>query len=345
MGREDTDPSRAGRSRFGAVLARSGAGVAGTLGAMADPSTPARRLRVAVTGASGLVGSALTPALAARGHEVVALSRSPKTEAASAGVRWVAYDALEPRSVAAAIEDADAVVHLAGYPLFDKRWNDERMALIRSSRVDGTRALVDAIGSLAKKPQVLVSASAIGWYGPLDPDRTVDERDGPGADFLAEVCMAWEAEANRAAPLGVRVVTPRFGIILARGGGALAKMLTPFKLGVGGPIGSGRQVMSWVHIEDVVGVIVAAIEDPRWSGPVNVTAPRPVRSREFAKALGRALHRPAFLRMPRPMLRLVVGRAADVVATGQRVLPRVAEQNGYGFRYTNVDDALAAVLR
>jgi uncharacterized protein (TIGR01777 family) len=307
-----------------------------------------RPLRVAVTGATGLVGSPLVAALAARGHAVVALSRSRSSAAddrgTGANVRWVAYAPTDAPSVAAALEGVDAVVHLAGHNLFDGRWNAKNKERIRASRVDSTDTLVAAMASMARRPSALVCASAVGIYGPLDPDRTVDETAPPGDDFLATVCVAWEAAARKAEALGVRVATLRFGVVLAREGGALEQMKLPFRLFVGGPVGRGRQVVSWVHRDDVVALLVAAVEDDRWRGPVNVTAPFAVTNREFSKALGRAMHRPSLLPAPPIALRVALGGVASLVTTGQRVLPRVAEANGYRFRYPRIDDALADLI-
>ncbi|MFO0931576.1 MAG: TIGR01777 family oxidoreductase [Planctomycetota bacterium] len=308
-------------------------------------STPPRPLDIAITGASGLVGRALVAALTARGHSVRALSRRAASGGDAPRVRSVTYVPDDPRSVAAAIDGADAVVNLAGHGLFDGRWTAARMALIRSSRVDGTKALVDAMRGLARKPSVLVSASAVGFYGPLDPDRTVDEAAGPGDDFLAEVCRAWEAEATKAEALGVRVAVPRLGVVLSRDGGALKQMALPFKLFAGGPVGNGRQVMSWIHRDDLVAMIVAMVEDPRWRGVYNATAPFPASNKAFSKALGRALHRPSFLPTPGLALRVVLGKVASLVTTGQRVLPTAAQALGFTFRFPKAEDALAEIYR
>ena len=303
------------------------------------PPAPMKPFRIAVTGASGLVGTRLTEALLARGHEVVGLTRGA-ARPASGRLCWSTYDPQAPASIAKALEGADAVVHLAGHGLFDGRWNDARKALIRTSRVDATRALVAGLGLLAKKPAVLVSASAVGYYGPTDPDRTLDESGPAGSDFLAEVCQGWESEAAKATALGLRVVTTRLGIVLAREGGAVREMLLPFQLGVGGPIASGRQQMSWIHRDDLVALLIAAVEDARWSGVVNATAPEPVSSKEFAKAMGRALHRPAFLPTPGFALALLKGPVAGILTTGQRVLPRAAQRLGFSWRYPTIDSAL-----
>ena len=298
---------------------------------------------MAVTGATGLVGRALLPALVARGHRVVGLTRgAPRPP--SAGTRWATYDPLDASTIAAALEGADAVVHLAGENLFAARWRAAFLARIRESRVDATRALVEAIGRLSRRPSVLVSASAIGWYGPRPPEEALEEGAAPGDDFLARVCRDWEAEAQRAEAHGLRVATGRNGVVLARGGGALAQMLRPFRWFVGGPIGRGTQVMSWVHLDDVRGLFVRAVEDASWRGPFNVVSPNPVSNREFATALGRAIHRPSFLPTPAFALRVLLGRVAEVVASGQRVVPAVARARGYEFRFPRLEAALADLL-
>jgi len=316
----------------------------------ASPASPAssaspRPLDVAVTGGSGLVGRALVAALAARGHTVRALSRAANRTGGPSNVRWVAYAPDDARSVAAAIEGVDAVVNLAGHGLFDGRWTAAGMARIRASRIDGTKALVTAIGTLARKPAALVSASAVGWYGPLAPDRTVDETAGPGDGFLAEVCRAWEAEAAKAEALGVRVAVARLGVVLAKDGGALKQMALPFKFFVGGPVGNGRQVMSWIHRDDLVAMLVAMVEDGRWRGAYNATAPFPASNKAFSRALGRALGRPSFLPTPGLALRVVLGKVASLVTTGQRVLPQAAQALGFTFRFPKAEDALAEIYR
>jgi uncharacterized protein (TIGR01777 family) len=295
-----------------------------------------------VTGASGLIGGPLLPALVARGHDVVGLTRGA-AKASSNGVRWATYDPADAASVAKALAGTDAVVHLAGENLFAKRWREAFLRRVRESRVEATRTLVRAIAGLPRRPRVLVSASAVGYYGPRPPDETLTEGSPPGDDFLARLCRDWEAEASRAEEHGVRVANARTGIVLAREGGALAQMARPFKLFVGGPIGRGRQVMSWIHVADLVALYVRAVEDARWRGPFNAVAPNPVSNREFAKALGRALHRPSFLPTPVFALRVVLGKVATVVGSGQRVVPAAALAHGFRFRYPDLDGALAEV--
>jgi uncharacterized protein (TIGR01777 family) len=299
---------------------------------------------VAVAGASGLVGTRLLPALVARGHQVVGLTRGA-AKASTNGVRWATWDPGDPASVARALAGTDAVVSLAGENLFAQRWREPFLRRLRESRVDVTRGLVTAIAGLPRRPRVLVSASAVGYYGPRDPGDVLTEEAPPGDDFLARLCRDWEAEAVRAEEHGVRVACARTGIVLDREGGALAQMARPFRLFVGGPIGRGRQAMSWIHATDHVAMLVRALEDARWRGPFNAVAPNPVTNREFAKALGRALRRPSFLPTPVWALRIVLGKVASVVGTGQRVVPAAALSRGFRFRYPDLDGALAEVYR
>ncbi len=310
---------------------------------MPDPAP--KSLHVAVTGASGFVGTPLVARLLERGHRVTALSRSGASRASDGRVRWASYDPMEPASYAKALEGVDAVIHLAGHGVFDGRWNDERMALIRSSRVEATRALVGGLKLLAKRPATLVSASAVGYYGPRHPAEDLPEAAAPGNDFLAEVCVGWESEARMAEALGVRVALPRIGIVLGRGGGALASMLPPFKMGVGGPIGlTGGQPFPWIHLADLVALIVEMAENPAYKGAVNAVSPGIVSNKAFAQALGRALHRPAFMPTPGFAIRLLVGKAAQILTSGQRALPRAALANGFAFAYPDVDGALADLV-
>jgi hypothetical protein len=291
-------------------------------------------MHVLVTGGTGLVGRPLRKALAAAGHAVTVVSREPMRVPARA-VGWDDLDAIMP--------EVDAVVNLAGASIADGRWTAKRKTAIRRSRVEGTRSLVLAMGRAARKPQVLVSASAVGVYGPQG-DEPVDETAPSGAGFLASVCRAWESEASAATALGVRVVLLRLGVVLAPGGGALGRMLIPFRAGVGGRLGSGRQWMSWVHVDDVVGLVLAALQTEALAGPVNATAPHPVTNRDFTKALGRAVERPAFLPVPGLVLRLALGEMASMLLTGQRVLPAAATDAGYTFQFPEIDGALAACV-
>jgi uncharacterized protein (TIGR01777 family) len=233
----------------------------------------------------------------------------------------------------------DAVVHLLGEPIA-QRWSARAKGEIRDSRVLGTRQLVAGIDALeqSQRPRTLVSQSAAGYYGPRGDERLAEDAQ-PGRDFLAEVTVAWEREAF-AAPAGIRVVATRTGVVLAAHGGALAKMLAPFQLGVGGPVAGGRQYVPWIHLDDVAGAILHLLADSRAAGPINLTAPEPVTNAELSRALGRVLHRPAVLPVPGAMLRLMYGEMAAVVLTGQRVIPRRLTELGYGFRYAELEGAL-----
>lgn len=291
-------------------------------------------MRVLVTGGTGLVGIPLRRALADAGHEVRLVTRRP----AAHDTRAVSWEALPD-----AIAGTDAVVHLAGAPVAGGRWTPARKADIRDSRVETTRAVVRAIAATGSRPGVLVSASAIGFYGPRG-DELLDEDAPPGTGFLADVCRAWEDAAREAERFDVRVVRVRVGLVLAQEGGALAAMLPPFRLGLGGPLGGGRQWMSWIHRDDVVALLVAALSGVTWRGAVNATAPHPVTNADFARALGRAVHRPAVLPAPAFALRLVLGEMAAMLLDGQRVVPAAATAHGFAFRFPYLDGALVDCL-
>lgn len=291
-------------------------------------------MRVLVTGGTGLVGKTLCDALRGAGHAVTVVSREPG-RVPGRSVGWDGVQAVMP--------ETDAIVNLAGESIADGRWTTARKAAIRESRIEATRALVRAVEASTPRPTVLINASAIGWYGPRG-DEPLDETARPGDDFLARVCRDWEVEALRAEPLGLRVVRLRLGVVLAPNGGALATMLVPFRACLGGPIGGGGQWMSWIHRDDVVGLALAALGSDAYTGAVNATAPNPVTNRDFAHALGRVLGRPAVLPLPGFALRVVLGEMATMLLTGQRVLPAVAERNGYAWRQPELAAALAACL-
>jgi uncharacterized protein len=304
-------------------------------------------MRVVVTGATGLLGQALIDALLDRGDEVVALSRDERRarESLPTGAEPHAWprptDEPPPE---AALAGADAVVNLLGEPVA-QRWTEQSKAAIRNSRVAGTRNLVDGLLAVApeRRPSVLVSQSATGFYGPRD-DQPLTE-DGPaGHDFLAEVVAAWEHEALRAAT-ELRIAITRTGVVLSPEGGALAKMLPFFRLGIGGPVAGGRQYVPWIHRDDVVGAMLFCLGSPEASGPVNLTAPNPVTNAVLSHTLGRVLKRPAVLPVPAFALKLLYCDMAEIVTTGQRVLPARLEQLGYPFRYSELEAALRDVLR
>ncbi|HEX9725949.1 MAG TPA: TIGR01777 family oxidoreductase [Vicinamibacteria bacterium] len=297
-------------------------------------------MKIAVTGATGLIGSALSEKLRKEGNEVLVLSRRKGLSSPYTVVPW---DPKGGELDARPLEGIDAMVHLAGESIA-KRWTPAQKERIRASRVEGTRLLVDGLRRLSKRPSVMVGSSAVGFYGNRG-DEDLDETSGPGTGYLTEVCQAWEAETARASELGMRVVSLRTGIVLSTKGGALAQMLPPFKLGLGGPVGSGKQWMSWIHIDDVVGGFRFALQQANLSGVANLTAPEPARNADFTKALGRALGRPAFLPAPGFALKLVFGEMAqDLLLDGQKVLPRRLESVGYRFQHTNLDEALSDVL-
>jgi uncharacterized protein len=293
-------------------------------------------MKVAVAGANGLIGSNLVRALRARGAEVVALVRQPRH---AGEVRW---DPNTGGEWTRSIDGADGVVNLAGANVGGKRWTEDYKREIRESRLRSTGALVEAMRAASRRPRVFVSASAVGYYGDRGDDE-VTESTPPGNDFLATLCKQWEEEAGRAEQLGVRTVLLRTGVVLERNDSALAKMIPPFKAFVGGPIGSGRQWFPWIHIDDEVGLILWAL-DGTVRGPVDAVSPAPVRMKEFARALGRALGRPAVLPVPAFALRLAMGEMAEVLLGGQRALPRKALEGGYRFRFEDVDLALRDVL-
>jgi uncharacterized protein (TIGR01777 family) len=294
---------------------------------------------VAISGASGFIGRSLSQRLLADGHSLALLSRREGKDAP--GIRsfaWTPGTAPPPESLAS----ADAVIHMAGEPVA-QRWTAAARQRIRSSRVDGTRRLVETLAALPRRPEVLVCASAVGYYGDRG-DEVLTESSAPGTGFLAEVCQAWEVEADRAAGLGMRVVKVRTGVALAPHGGALARMLPVFRAFAGGRIGSGRQWMSWIHLDDLVSLMAFALTHPV-QGPINGTAPQPVTNVEFTKALAGVLHRPAVFPVPGLVLKAAFGEMAQVLLGGQRVLPEAARSAGFVFQHPELALALTSLLR
>ena len=301
-------------------------------------------MKIIVSGASGLIGSALTRALRAEGHDVWHLVRRARSEG-SLSAHEIRWDPPSAQVDVPALEGADAVVHLSGASISDGRWTEARKQVLRSSRIDSTRVLVDSLLRLRQPPRVFVCASAIGYYGNRG-DEILTESSGPGRDFLSLLARDWEAEANRAAHAGIRTAILRFGVILSAEGGALPQMIRPFKFGVGGRIGSGRQWISWIALEDVIRIIQRAIGDAALHGPVNVVAPEPIRNADFARVVGQVLHRPALVPAPKFALRLALGEMADALLLGsQRVLPEQLLKANYSFQYQDLESALRAILR
>ncbi len=299
-------------------------------------------MRVVIAGGTGFLGRALSQSLAADGHEVSLLTRGAGDRTFKT-VPWTPNGESGPW--ASAIDGADAVVNLAGESIAAKRWTAAQKQRIRDSRVQATRSLAAAIQGCPNPPSVFVSGSAVGYYGPLADDVATEDTP-PGSDFLARVCVTWEDEARRAATPRTRVTCIRTGLVLARDGGALPPMLPPFRFGAGGPVGSGRQYWPWIHRQDWVDLVRWAMRTPDAGAAINVTAPNPVTNAEFARALGRAMHRPAFLPAPAFALRLLLGEMADaLVLSGQRAVPRRAERGGFTFTYRTLDDALQAIFQ
>lgn len=300
-------------------------------------------MKVAITGATGFVGSRLVEQLQAQGHQPIILTRKRAAALRTfPNLEIVAYNPTESGDWQNAIALCDAVVNLAGEPIAEKRWTPQEKEEILNSRKLGTQKIVEAIAQANPKPKVLVNASAIGYYGTSET-ATFDETSPAGNDFLAEVCQAWEAEAQKVKDAGVRLVILRFGIILGNGG-ALAKMIPPFQLFAGGPLGTGQQWVAWIHRDDLVRLIIEALTRQDMEGVFNATAPNPVRMSEFCQALGDVLHRPSWLPVPSFALEALLGEGAKVVLEGQQVLPQRTTSFGFKYQYPNVKDALTEIL-
>lgn len=304
-------------------------------------------MKLVVAGGTGFIGSALCARLTGQGHSLILLVRSISAAAEAPNKTAILW---QPGSAGAweqtleeTIAGADGIINLAGEPIAAKRWTEGQKRKLRSSRIDTTRILVTAIGRAKKKPGFFINASAVGYYGPRG-DEVITEESGPGGDFLAEVCSEWEEEAKKAEAHGVRVIRLRTGIVLGKGGGALSKMVPPFKLFIGGPLGSGRQWMPWIHLEDEIGLIQFLLENNGARGAVNATAPNPVTMKEFCRTLGSVLHRPCWAPVPAFALRLLLGEIAEMLLTGQRAVPAAAQKLGYRFRYPRLQEALEALV-
>ena len=298
-------------------------------------------MNILITGGTGFIGSALSRELSNSGHKVIITSRR-KTPPKLENIEIVRWDIQTPLS-SEIMSGIDAVINLAGESLISGRWTKRRKERIMSSRVNTTRLLVESMKNANPKPKVLISVSAVGYYGPHG-DEYVTEDFPPASDFLAEVCKAWEKEALRAQELGIRVVITRFGVVLESDGGALPKMAIPFKFFLGGHLGSGQQWFSWVHREDIIGFMKYALENESVSGHFNLTSPQPVTNKKFCFALGKALNRPSWFHVPAFMIKLTLGEVGRVLLTGQRVLPEKALKAGYQFKYPEINEALKAIF-
>jgi uncharacterized protein len=305
---------------------------------------PENDVNILITGGTGFIGGALTTRLIKDGHSLTALVRS----ADRARKVLVPAVSMAPLSMLdndldELMSDADAVVNLAGGAILGKRWSARQKQVVRNGRVELTTRLTHSMLRCSAPPKVFLSASAVGYYGDAG-DRELKSDSPAGDDFLAQLCVDWEAAAGLARPAGVRVVTPRIGVVLGRGGGAMKKMMTPFRMGLGGPIGSGTQYFPWIHIDDLVEMILQALSDNRYTGPFNAVGPEPVMFKTFARSLGRALGKPAILPVPAFALRLLLGEAAAMLLTGQRAVPDVAVANDFTFRFPDLAAALEDII-
>lgn len=303
-------------------------------------------MRIVITGGSGFIGRRLVARLLEQGDQVLVLTRrleqARRILGESPNLKLLPYDPYQPQAWAAALEGYEGIVNLAGEPLASSRWTETKKKEIRRSRVETTQALVQALASLNQKPQVMISSSAVGYYGSHPAGEPLTETDPPAQDFLAEVCQAWEADARPVEELGIRLAILRTGIVLGPDGGALGQMLAPFQFFIGGTIGSGKQWLSWIHREDWVSLVCFLLE--QGSGVFNATAPNPVQMEEFCRTLGQVLGRPSWLPVPELALELLLGEAAQVVLTGQKVIPQAALQMGFTFQYPQLKEALRQIL-
>jgi uncharacterized protein (TIGR01777 family) len=302
-------------------------------------------MNIVVAGATGFIGHALIPRLVREGHSVVALTRNPASarDHMEREVVLESWDAASLGTWSDRLAGADAVINLAGESSGSKLWTPAQKRKMLRSRLDATSAIVESMRRSGKKPALLINASAVGYYGNV-PEGDVTEDHPPGAGFLANLCVQWENEAKRAEELGIRVALLRMGLVLGEKGGALARMVLPFKLLAGGTLGSGRQWVPWIHRDDVVGAMLHILRTPALGGPLNVTAPSPARMSEFSRELGRALHRPSWTRVPEPVLRALLGEMSTIVLTGQRVIPTRLMSSGYHFFHPSLSAALESVL-
>lgn len=299
-------------------------------------------MNIVIAGGTGLIGRRLLARATGEGHVVTVLTREVPLNTGS--VRYMVWNGRDPSNWTRVVEEADAVVNLSGASIGDGRWTARRKQLIRSSRVEATRAIVDALRRSRDRPRVLVNASAVGYYGHVD-EGIVAETAPPGSDFLAGVCREWEEEARRGEEAGARVLMMRSGVVLDPEGGVLAKLALPYRFFVGGPPGTGRQWLPWIHHDDMVGAILHAITTPSLDGPVNITSPQAVRMREFCNILGSVLRRPSWAPVPAFALKLVLGEMSGIVLTGQQAMPDKLIASGYRHRFAGLEEALREVLR
>lgn len=299
-------------------------------------------MKIAITGATGLIGGELMPTLKAKGHEIFVISRKPASNENE--IQWDAYKGFEDAEFEK-LKGIDAVIHLAGESVGDSNWDEEKKRRIRESRVKGTRTLVDALSRLENPPKIFISASAIGFYGARG-DEVLTEESEPGEGFFPEVCQEWEAEGDKAKEFGARVFHPRIGVVLSKDGGALEKMLTPFKFGVGGTVGSGEQWMSWIAIDDLIKIFHFALENENAVGAFNATAPNPVQNEEFTDTLGEVLHRPTILPLPAFGVKMLFGEMGEtLLLEGARVIPQKLLDAGFGFEFPKLKEAFEHVLK
>ncbi len=309
-------------------------------------------MRIIVSGGTGFIGHSIIRALLEDGHDVILLSRSSHLKSPGdffdtnkeGSLKVMEWDGKSLGLWSDYMENTHAVINLTGEPIAAKKWTAAQKEKIASSRLESTKILVQAIAQAKKKPFVLINASAIGYYGDTD-DAIVMESQPRGEGFLPETCGKWESQASEAESLGVRVVFLRLGLVLGKGGGVLKKMIPPFNFFLGGPLGTGYQWLSWVHIDDVIGIILLALKHLELSGPVNVTAPNPVNMNQFCYALGRALGRPSWLPVPSWVLKLGLGEMSEMLLTGQRVIPQRLQAEGYVFKHSDIEEALASIIK
>lgn len=302
-------------------------------------------MKIVLAGGSSFIGRPLVKTLLDAGHEVILLTRWPTTvDLGSSDLLQIeGWDGQTLSAWTRQLDGADAVINLAGEPIAAKRWTRAQKARIKESRINTTKNIVDAIGTAEERPTVLINASAVGYYGNVEKGEVTEEHP-PGSGFLAETCVHWESETQNAVYLGLRVVRLRMGVVLGEGGGALQKMILPFNIFMGGPLGSGKQWFPWVHRDDVVGVILYALENAHLHGPLNVTAPEPVTMKQFCQRLGQVMHRPSWASVPAFVLRLFLGEMSEMLLTGQKAVPKKLKEAGYSFKYPKLAEALKSIL-